>query len=107
MQSSDEGDTDDVYLSVTRSKERIILTLKAPQKEDGFMNIDIPGIAENFKNIAMYYRVFSESLARPVDKRIKQIPGGQERVFGLKDMLKKGHHAHLEASFAIKNTGHN
>jgi hypothetical protein len=55
----------------------------------------------------MHYRVFSSALERPANKQIKQIPGGQERVFGLRDLLKKGRQSHLDATFVIKNTAPN
>jgi hypothetical protein len=104
---SEQEDTEDVHLFVIRTKAKTILMFKAPQKAEGFMSIDIPGLTENFKNISMHYRVFSSALERPANKQIKQIPGGQERVFGLRDLLKKGRQSHLDATFVIKNTAPN
>ncbi|HWF43098.1 MAG TPA: hypothetical protein VG537_00500 [Candidatus Kapabacteria bacterium] len=101
--SNEEEDTEDVRLFVNRTKSKTTLMFKAPQKAEGFMSIDIPGLTENFKNISMHYRVFSAALEWPAGKQIKQIPGGQERVFGLSDLLKKGRQSHLDATFAIKN----
>ena len=101
---AEQEDSDDIRLIVSRSKEKTTLTFKARQKEEGFVNIGIPGAEESLKNLHMRYRVFSASLERPADKLVKQIPGGQERVFGLSELLKKGRHAHLDATFVIKNT---
>jgi hypothetical protein len=103
MRPGGQEEADPVQLTVTRTKEKTTLSFKAPQKAEGFMSISIPGIEENFKNVSMHYRVFSGSLERPADKHVKQIPGGQERVFGLNDLLKKGRHSHLDAIFVIKN----
>ena len=100
---TEQEDTDAIRLIVTRTKEKTTLTFKAPQKAEGFITIGIPGIEENFKNVSMHYRVFSASFERSPDKQVKQIPGGQERVFGLNDLLKKGRHAHLDATFVMKN----
>ncbi len=102
--ASPSEDSDDVRLNVTRSKDLINLMFYARQKAEGFMSMDIPGIQDNFNGLKMYYRVFSPDLEKPHDKKIKQISGGQERVFGLNDLLKKGRQSHLDATFVIKNT---
>jgi hypothetical protein len=106
--ASDPGsrpaDSDDVRLKVTRTNARTTFTFYAPPKAAGFMNIGMPGLEESFKNLSMHYRVFSPSLEPPRDKQVKQIPGGEERTFGLHDLTQKGRHSHLEASFVIKNS---
>jgi len=96
-------DSDDIRIVVKRMKEKTTLMFLTREKEGGFMNIDMPGIADLFANLGLHYRVFSAALERPTDKHIKQIPGGQERVFGIKDLTKKGKHSHLDASFVIRN----
>jgi hypothetical protein len=102
--SSPSEDSDDVRLKVTGSKDMINLMFYARQKAGGFISMDIPGIQDNFKGLKMYYRVFSPNLVLSHDKKIKQISGGEERIFGLSDLLKKGRQSHLDATFAIKNT---
>ncbi len=95
-------DSDDVCIAVTRTKDRTNLMFFTPPKNGSFMKLDMPGMEELFKNLALHYRVFSGSLEAPHDKKIKRIRGGQERTFGLNELLEKGPQAHLNATFVIK-----
>jgi hypothetical protein len=101
--SNDQSDSDDVRLKVAHTKARTSLTLYAPPKEGGFMKLDMPGMEEAFTGLSMHYRVFSTALEHPHDKHIKPFPGGQERVFDINDLTRKGRKAHLDATFVVKN----
>lgn len=101
---SQSWDSDDVRLKVTSTKEWITVMFYVPPKDGGFMHTDIPGLEESFAKLALHYRVFSTTLKKPRDKRVKQIAGGQERVFGAKELFQKGNRVSLDATFAMKNT---
>ncbi len=98
-----EEDSDDIQISASKKNGKLSFLFHAPQKEGGFMNVDIPGMSVLFKDLSLHYRLFAPSLEKPTDKHIKQIPGGQERVFGLNELTKKGRKNHLDAMFVLKN----
>jgi hypothetical protein len=103
---SHSQDSDDVRLKVTTAKDWITLRFYAPPKEGGFMHTDVPGMEDAFKDLSLHYRVFSLSLKAPQDKKVKRIPGGQERVFKAKELFQKSRNPHLDAAFVMKNVGH-
>ena len=95
--------SDEIQIFVKHAKNKTIVTYHSTQKDDASANIDIPGLEDLVKGLSMHYRVFSPALERPIDKHIKIIPGGQERVFGAEDLMKKGKNAHLDATFVIRS----
>ena len=95
--------SNDVRLKVSHPKEHTSLTFYVPPSDTSFMQMDIPGLADAFKGLSMHYRVYSPNLDQPKDKKIKQIPGGQERVLSAKELFKKGRTKHLDATFVLKD----
>ncbi len=111
MQSTSAGtmpEQEDMRLTVTHAKGKVNLKFYSIAKPEDPAN-DSLGIqammnsmGSLFQGIKMHCRVFSESLEKPKDKKIKKIAGGQERVFGFDEMTKKDTKKQSETTFVIK-----
>ena len=100
---TDSTGSDEVLLSIQRTRSASTLHFYSPNGSAGLVSTDLPGAEALFKDLHLHFRVFSRALQRPRDKHVRAIPGGQERVFGIRELSASGKPARIEASFAIRS----
>lgn len=96
-------DSDEVFLTIRKAKSISTFHFYSPHGSATMVSTDLPGAEQFFKDLHLHFRMFSPELQIPRDKHIKIIPGGEERVFGIKELSAAGKHTRIEATFAIRS----